>query len=118
VPYDWRAGVFNPGIIFGAEEDGGLMALNFGTGLAPGGILEGFSVYFNWIPSETTPNESQFFVTIRSSENGRFEFGDSGYALASDISAIPEPQTFVLLGAGLVGLAAYCRRNRSRNAKR
>ena len=75
------------------------------TWLSPGEILEGLSVSFNWLDFDTTPG-NQFFE-ILSIDGYELENG-----WTDGPSDVPEPQTFALLGTGLIGLAAFYRRNR------
>ena len=87
-------------------NDGSLSALNLNAGLMPGGILEGLSVSFDW--SGLDAPGSQLFELFNADFVSLNIFGDT----TGDIPPVPEPQTFLLLGTGLLGLAAYYRRNR------
>ena len=70
-------------------------------------LASGFSVLFDW--SGTGDPGSQFFSLLDADWNA---IGNEwGYATDGP-PAVPEPQTFMLLGTGLLGLAAYYRRNR------
>jgi len=87
--------------------DGELLAFN-DTGLAPGGILEGLSISFDWLTAGIPGTQS--FVLFGA------DYGElpGGYTSGDDMPPVPEPQTFMLLGTGLLGLAAYYRRNKKR----
>ena len=96
-------------------------------------LLE-FSVLFSWL-GNGTPG-SQNFVPLYYDLNhcdpgfpddpcgGLVEWpaSDSGdgkyYTDLSDTSPVPEPQTFMLLGTGILAIAAYHRRNISSKTKR
>jgi hypothetical protein len=98
-------------IMFGDPFDynrGELAALS-DTGIAPGGVLDGLSVSFNWLGQGIPGNQL-------------FELFDANFVSLgmvyetspSEIPTVPEPQTFAMLGIGIVGLAAYYRRNLAR----
>ena len=91
-------------------NDGQLSALNLNDGLAPGGILEGLSIGFDWFGNEA-PGSQEFGIYAAD-----FTLLADGFYTSSDSTppVVPEPQTFMLLGTGLLGLAAYYRRNRKR----
>jgi len=89
-------------------------------------LLE-FSVFFNWL-GEGMPGAQEFVAFYYDPENCDPWFPDiclvqwpsSGsedgkyYTDLNDTSTVPEPQTFMLLGTGILALAAYHRRSRSR----
>ena len=85
-----------------AYNHGEISVLNLDMGLAAGEILEGLSISFDWF-GDGTPGRQLF------------ELFDADFA-SLDIFGyttppeVPEPQTFMLLGTGLLGLAAYYRR--------
>ena len=91
-------------------NDGQLSALSLNDGVAPGGILEGLSIGFDWFGNET-PGRQEFGLY-----DADFMLLADGFYTYSDGAppVVPEPQTFMLLGTGLLGLAAYYRRNRKR----
>jgi hypothetical protein len=89
-----------------------------------------FSVSFYWLGIEITddysalisikdnPFEITAYNPMSVDDSEKVFVVVNGEHIFTELAPVPEPQTFVLLGAGLVGLAAYCRRNRLRNAKR
>ena len=85
--------------------------------LLPGNSLGLFSVVFNWLGIGTPGGQE--FALYNFAENGfdpvvgGFE---SGVYTEETAPPVPEPQTFMLLGTGLVGLAAYYRRKQARKA--
>jgi len=85
-----------------------LVAFN-DLGLAPGGILEGLSISFDWLAAGIPGPQSFELFGADGLSLGLF-----GNTYGGDIPPIPEPQTFMLLGTGILGLAAYYRRNRKR----
>ena len=97
-------------IIFGDPflyNDGELSALNLFTGLAPGGMLKGLSVSFDWLGVAGIPQGQKFELF-----DANFASLDIiGYTTDSDIPPVPEPQTFMLLGTGILCLTAYYRRS-------
>ena len=81
------------------------------TWLAPDESL-GLSVSFNWL-LDGTPGD-QFYELFGNNYNLPLE---EGYTSRNDDTTppvVPEPQTFMLFGTGLICLAAYYRRNRKR----
>ena len=112
-PADWLADtlVWSPEWIdflnFGI--DGQLSALSSTTFILPGESLSGFSVSFDWLGQDVPGNQ---FFDISNPVN--WSVMDRGYTNYNDTPEVPEPQTLMLLGTGLVGLLAYYRRNNAR----
>jgi hypothetical protein len=103
-------------IIFGdpfGYNDGNISVFNLGVGLDPHGILEGLSVSFNWLDAGTTPAIFPGNQSFELFDAGFNSLGLFGNTRGGDMPTVPEPQTFMLLGTGLLGLAAYYRRKRS-----
>ena len=78
--------------------------------LAPGEYLE-LSISFNWL-GDGTP-VGQFYEMLYSDFATVLDDGFASYK-GNDIQPVPESQTFMLMGMGLIGLAAYYRRSRKR----
>ena len=74
-----------------------------------GQSASGFSVLFDW--AGVGDPGSQLFTLLDADWN---EIGNPWGNATNGPPVVPEPQTFMLLGTGLLGLAAYCRRNRKR----
>ena len=88
-------------------NDGEVTAWYEDTWLLPGEMLAGLSVSFNWLDLDKIPGTQLF--EILSLDGQVLEYGRT-----EGPSDVPEPQTFALLGTGLIGLAAFYRRNRKR----
>ena len=73
------------------------------------GTLDMFSVTFSWFGSGDPG--SQYFQAYDA--NWGF-IGDGNTSIGNDTPVVPEPGTLALLGTGIIGLVAYCRRNRKR----
>jgi len=78
--------------------------------ILPGESLIGLFVAFNWGDSGT-PYGNQYF-NFFSMDFDLDNPVDWGYTTPYEGSEVPEPQTFMLMGMGLIGLAAYYRRTR------
>ena len=101
LPYSFEpTAVDNPGI-FNSDATG--------SGIAPLGSLGGFKVTFNKQPGATY--DHLYFLVGNYDPNGGYNTLDSGYTRPI-ITGTPEPSTFLLVGAGLAGLA-FIRRKRS-----
>ena len=107
-PEDWDVGGWNPEFWDSAnvEIPGQFFGFALEALIAPGDSRTGFSVVFNWFGNEAP--DSQFFEVI---DPLTFSAVGEGWTIAAP-APIPEPQTFVLLGTGILGLVAYYRRNR------
>ena len=103
-PFTWSGVALEPWMLSAWAEDG--------DPLSYGGSLGVFSVVFNWAGNETPGN--QMFRLWDSNWND-FAYGWTT-AIEEDMPPIPEPQTFMLLGTGLLGLAAYYRRKQARKS--
>ena len=117
-PSDWDVFTMDPIIdSCGVYCPGAAQAWTFDTGLAFGESLE-FSVSFDWFGLSGKPvGGEQSWLAFA----GDFDLDNPiayGTTAVSDVypegSDVPEPGTLALLGTGLAGLAAYCRRNRKR----
>jgi len=105
-PNDWYSLALSP--VMGSSH---LSFYTFGGYMIDQGeSLSGFSVYFSWFDQETIPG-SQYYWFLNESLD---DIEDSHGYTQGIPSEVPEPQTFMLLGTGVIGLAAYYRRNRKR----
>jgi hypothetical protein len=100
---DWMLALMEPNTL-GSPIDGELLAFNI-AGIAPG-ESEVIIVSFDWLGSGIPG--SQLFEIVDANTWATVGYG---FTTSADVPEIPEPQTLVLLGTGLVALAAY-RRNR------
>ena len=106
---DWMTVWGDPYIWGSGWKDGEISMLNLAAGLAPGEILEGLSIVFDWFGLSETPGR-QLFELFDANFDSLDIFGYTSTSAAPPV--VPEPQTFMLFGTGLIGLAAYYRRNR------
>ena len=104
-PNDWDALILNPSF----DDPFTLTAWTLGDPLLQDDSLGLFSVVFNWF-EEGAPG-SQMFTMYDNILNWNVVASGNTYG---EPGQVPEPQTFMLLGTGLVGLMAYYRRNRKR----
>ena len=115
-PFGWDVFARDPEELLGMFLPGQVQAWTFDTGLAYGEFLE-FSIIFDWfgLPDKPVGGEQSWLAFA-----GDFDPENpaaSGITAVSDIypaSEVPEPQTFALMASGLLGLAAYYRKNRKR----
>lgn len=94
-------------------SDPGNPTLNSATLLAvPGALVPGLSTNVNIpLPNAITRLGVIDVVQIQGGNNGTSSFTSYTNTFAAAGSDVPEPMTFVLMGAGLVGIAALRRRN-------
>ena len=113
--------VYMPQSFMGINENGELV-VTMGTDawLMPGDTLGGFSVSFEWLGSGD-PGSQLFKIFDDSFMCLPDDLHTQEYVSSQtrgDLTDAPEPQTFVLLGAGLAGLVAYRLRNTRHKAGR
>ena len=115
-PPDWEVKAMQPDY---HSEDflAGAVQAYRNAGIAHGELLE-FSVSFDWLGAIDKPvgGEQGLMAFAYDFDRGEIDFTDVATTAVSDVypGKVPEPQTFMLLGTGLLGLIAYCRRNRKR----
>lgn len=89
-------------------DDGLYDALALVSGIAPGDMLSGFSVQFDYLGSGSPG--SQFFELL---DPITFSILDSGFTMSA-ASPVPEPESIWLMGVGLVGMLFRISKTRSR----
>ena len=116
-PPNWEAEATQPEYYFGDFTIGDVQVWTYNAGIAHGELLE-FSVSFGWLGAIDKPvgGEQELMAFAYDFDSGEIDFTDVATTSVSDVypGKVPEPQTFMLLGTGLLGLIAYCRRNRKR----
>ena len=125
-PYGWEVEILNPisytDINMGITmflEPWTLLAYAVEDALPPyAGPLGVFSVAFNWFGGDENPYPygGQFFEVFGAGHE--LELVVSSGNTPGSPSEVPEPQTFMLLGTGLLGLAAYYRRKQARKSEK
>lgn len=120
IPDDWSIRYTNPYDNFFGELFSGELRIFTYAGLAQDDVLT-FTVSFNWIDIADDVNplsnieDSTFKISAYDPISEAYYYGiDVVHGEPQLPSGVPEPQALVLLGTGLLGLAAYYRRNRSR----
>ena len=104
MPGDWYGLADNGFDIGGIIIDGILVASFDGYGLLPGEDAGIFSVVFDWF-GNGAPGIQTFMIY----DGNWGVIGDGEVVERESTEPIPEPQTFMLLGTGILGLAAYYR---------
>jgi len=118
-PTGWEIEAMDP-LIGGCGDycPGAVQAWSDDLWLDLGEFLE-FSVSFDWLGLADKPvgGEQALTAFAWDFDNEDTNFMDFAISPASDKylgSEVPEPQTFMLLGTGLLGIAAYYRRSLTR----
>ena len=81
----------------------------FALWISPGEDLSGFSVTFDWF-GEGNPGSQEFELWGTANLDSLYKGLTTSDAPNGDAPSVPEPQSFMLLGTGIIGLAAYYRR--------
>jgi len=105
IPLGWDGFYDNP-FDMGFIDDGLVAVWLDGYGLLPGENAGIFSVTFDWF-GDGLPSGQWFYAY--DGKWGIIGEGDVVPGVPGSTEPIPEPQTFMLLGTGILGLAAYYR---------
>jgi hypothetical protein len=108
-PADWDPLVLQPDPSL--PDDGLYDALALAIGIAPGALLGGFSVQFDFL-GVGTPGQ-QFFQVV---DAATFGLLDSGFTVRN-VTSVPEPGTAGLMALGIAVLAGLRRRRSSGSAR-
>ena len=101
-PSGWFSYSFEPTVI---DNPGTYNSDASGSGIAPATSLGGFQATFDMQPGASYGH--LYFQVGNFDPNGGYNVTDSGY---TETTGTPEPSTFLLLGAGLGGLALIRRK--------
>jgi hypothetical protein len=112
---DWMILAMDPLYDYDLFFPGAVHAFTFDAGLANDKSIE-FKVSFDWAGgTDKLVGGSQHFAVLDLNDPGIVLYAGitlESTVYPSDTSDVPEPQTFMLLGTGILGLAAYYRRTR------
>ncbi len=100
LPSGWFSYSFEPSAI---DNPGIYNSDAIGSGIVSGGSFGGFTVSFTMQPGGTFDRLYYQVGTINQA-TGDYSTTDTGYTELQGGSSVPEPSTFLLLGAGLGGL--------------
>ena len=103
-PANWDPLALDPDLSI--PDDGLYDALALVSGIAPGDMLSGFFVRFDYLGSGIPG--SQFFEIV---DPNTFAVLDSGNTMSA---SVPEPETIWLMGVGLVGILFRISKTHSR----
>lgn len=105
-PDNWDSFVIEPDDSL--PDDGYLDTLLWsGSGIAPGAMLAGFSVAFDFLGAGTPG--SQFFEIL---DPFTFDTLDDGFSSVEAVVAVPEPSSLMLIVTGLLLITAVSARRR------